>query len=172
MKLLALDPGTHNLGWACYDGGKVVADGLWQPEWISPLDYLTQLETFLREKRAKYDVDTIAAEQMFLSFAHGAKSAALLNVSVDQMLAWCKARALSFHAFSNGTVKKAVTGDGRADKDVVRRQTVHLVTEATRKIINKMSDATKTRRDLLYNVTDAHAVAQTAIWHLRTRTPS
>ena len=166
MKLLAIDPGTRHLGWAVYAEGTVVTDGLWEPEWTSPLDYLTQLEKFLQEKRAEYDFDTLAAEQMFLSFAHGAKSAALLNVSVDQMLAWCKERALSFHAFSNGTVKKAVTGDGKADKGLVRRQTIHLVTETTRKAINRMSDAAKTRRDLLENVTDAHAIAQTTIVHL------
>lgn len=176
MTILAIDPGTHALGWAIYEDGKAGSDGLWRPEWKSPLDYLTQLENFLAtcdpDARGRPAFDTLATEQMFIDPFRGAKNSALLAVSVKQMRAWALEAGVEFHEFSNGTVKKAVAGNGRAKKGAVLLQTRHLVSDATRKAIRAMSDAAKTRRELLMNVSDAHAIALTALWsmtrHLKT----
>lgn len=170
MRVLAIDPGTHSLGWALYEAGRPVADGLWCPEWESPLDYLRQLENLLAtldtDQHGRPTFDTLATEQMFIDPFRGAKNSALLAVSVNQMRSWARGTGVEFCEFSNGTVKKAVAGSGRAKKRAVLLQTRHLVSDATRKAVNAMSDAADTRRKLLSNVTDAHAIALTALWSL------
>jgi len=166
---LAVDPGTGHLGWSLSRDGQHVADGLWTPTWESPLEYLPALMEFLDLRQALAvgstgePITVLAHERMFIDTRIGGNAAALLNVSTDQIESWCKAHDVTPLSYANSTIKKAVTGNGWAPKEDVRRTVIPHVTKETVKALKAMTKATKQFNKLLENVTDAIAIEQTAI---------
>jgi Holliday junction resolvasome RuvABC endonuclease subunit len=154
--VLSIDPGTGRTGWAAYSGPLTpVADGVVEWEYTSPLDYLAQLTDWLVGMDEKYDVSAVATERMFMSPFQG-KAAALLNVSVNQIAAWCDAKGIPCVQISNGTVKKNAAGRGNAKK----REVLAAMRSRLSKEAHALTVPLKGESAPIFDIADAHAVAQ------------
>ena len=148
--LLAIDPSTVNLGWALYKNSKPMAEGCWQPGKIdSPLDLLSRLQDFLDDVYNE-KIDVVAIEKPFM---RNRNNSAISLTMLRQVKAWCKACDSDYVEYGNLTVKRVVAGHGDADKEEVYFAVKHLM--LTRK--------TKENIKYFHDISDAHAVAQTAI---------
>jgi Holliday junction resolvasome RuvABC endonuclease subunit len=140
------------MGYAVYRDGEMLVDGYHQFTATSPLHYLEELATFLWKMDDAFRLDALATESMFVDVRRGGNRAALLNVSVVQMEAWCVDR-VRFLRYQNSTVKRLVAGRGGAEKEEVYRAVERHMSEAAKAL-------PKVHR---YDVSDAHAIAWTAI---------
>ncbi len=119
---LALDPGTRRIGIAVVDGGKLIYHGVKTlHQGGTPRDHLDGgRRTVLRLIR-DFRPAVLVVEKAFLS---ASRNAALLNVLVDEIRAVARQHGIAVLGLATSTVKKRVTGDGRATKQQVARAVV------------------------------------------------
>jgi len=118
-KVLAIDPGTREMGIAFLDDGKLIYYGV---KAIKKRKYPHQT---LKEGRKiilrlikDFRPNTLIYEKAF--FANN-RNSSLLNVFVDEIKAVAKRKGLELKGFAPSTVKKAICGNGRASKREVAR---------------------------------------------------
>jgi len=108
----------------------------------------------------KYQPDVIALEKIF--FASNAKTA----ISVGQaqgVMFYCAARAnIRIFEYAPPTIKKLISGNGRADKKEVQ--------QSLRKIFGAKLRSQAKKRTHFDNAADALAVAMCHIYHISERT--
>lgn len=147
MRILGIDPGSLHLGLACVekDGNRVhlvSAIVLSPPRSSAFYDRLRFLHDGLLAHVAASGASEVAIEGIF--FSKNPRSAVQLGMARGVAIAACLAHRLSIHEYAPAQVKAAVTGQGRADKDQIRKM-VELIVGA--------------RIDLRHDATDAVAVA-------------
>lgn len=162
--VLGIDPSTSSLGYAVYQRPLVpVADGFIAFEYTSPLDYLLQLVRFLDVMHSEYGITEVACEAMFSKKnQHGS----LLDVSCDQVQAWSEAAHLPFAKYEPSKVKLQVTGSGKSEK---REVFLFMKKYLSREALELPRPKGKTGH--LWDVSDAHAIAQTHIARTKAPTP-
>ncbi len=124
MRVLGIDPGTAACGYGIVheDGGRLraVDYGWWQ---TSPRERpelrLKTLFTGVRELVARHSPDAVALEESFV----GADARIALSVGQARgaVLVACALEAVDCCEYPPATVKQAVCGYGRAQKDQVQR---------------------------------------------------
>ena len=118
-RILAIDPGTLHLGFAVMDQERLIRAGV---ETVrprrSPHETLESGRGLIHRLIRDYRPGVLAVEKTF--FANN-RNSSLLNVFCDEIRLIGKKKKLRVLGFAPGTVKKAVTGDGRAKKEQVAR---------------------------------------------------
>lgn len=122
QRILAIDPGTRHMGVAVLDGGVLVYHGVVNLRRRgSPHERLRAARRAVSRMIGDFRPQALAVEKTF--FAKN-RNAALLNVLGDEIRALGRRKRLKVWAFAPSTVKKAVTGNGRATKRQVARVVV------------------------------------------------
>jgi crossover junction endodeoxyribonuclease RuvC len=118
-KILAIDPGTREMGIAFFDKAKLIYYGV---ETIkkrkSPSETLRKGRKIILRLIKDFKPKVLVVEKAF--FANN-RSAALLNVFVDEIRAIGRRKGLKVMSFAPSTVKKAICGNGRTGKKEVAR---------------------------------------------------
>lgn len=119
QKILAIDPGTREMGIAFLDKGKLVYHGVKTfKRGKSPHEILREgRKTILRLIR-DFKPQVFVVEK---SFYAKNRNASLLNVFVDEMMSIAKRNDLKVLSFAPCTLKKFICGYGRAGKEDVAR---------------------------------------------------
>jgi crossover junction endodeoxyribonuclease RuvC len=113
-KILAIDPGTRAMGVALLEGDKLIYHGVkCIRKRNSPHETLQEGRKLILRLIADYKPDTLAVEKTF--FANN-RNAAVLNVFADEIKSIGKRKGLDVLCYAPSSVKKFITGNGRASK--------------------------------------------------------
>ncbi|KAA0683408.1 crossover junction endodeoxyribonuclease RuvC [Roseomonas genomospecies 6] len=123
VRLLGLDPGLRHTGWGVIDvsGNRLthVADGAVHSDGDRPLaERLCQIHDALSEVLERYRPDEAAVEETFVN--NNAVSTLKLGQARAVALLVPALAGLAVAEYANNMVKKAVVGQGRADKTQVQ----------------------------------------------------
>ena len=116
-RILAIDPGTLEMGFAVLEGGalrchgvKVIRRGR------SPKETLDRARFEVAELIEDFRPGVLVVEQTFIGRN---RNTALLNVLGDEIIALANRNRVKVLSFAPSTVRKVVCGSGRADKAAV-----------------------------------------------------
>lgn len=143
MRVLAIDPGYDRMGIAVVEGSASRPTLVWSDCICPPAGVkearLSFIEHALKEALALYTPDVFALETLFFS----ANKATALGVAEARGVALAAAGAVDIpvREYSPGTVKLAVTGNGRADKKSVASMIPRLLTLPPKKRLDDELDA-------------------------------
>ena len=120
--ILAIDPGTRHMGIAVLDGDALIYHGVRTiSRRLSPHERLKAGRAVVVRLIQDFGPTVLAVEKAF--FAQN-RNTALLNVFVDEIRAIARRKGLRLVALAPSTVKKAMTGSGKAPKNAVARAVV------------------------------------------------
>ena len=133
LRVLGVDPGSVVAGWGMVsqrgNAVSLIASGLLRPSRTEELPArLAHLHRELAAVLEEHTPDAVAVESVFT--ARHARSALVLGHARGVLLLAAAQRELPIYEYAPAAVKKAVTGDGRANKDQVRKM-VQLLLGAT-----------------------------------------
>jgi Holliday junction resolvasome RuvABC endonuclease subunit len=118
-KILAIDPGTREMGIAFFDdkkliyhGVKVIKDGK------TPHEKLREGRKIVLRLIEDFNPQVLVVEKAF--FANN-RNASLLNVLVDEIKAIGRRKRLKVISYAPSTIKKYICGNGHAGKKEVAR---------------------------------------------------
>jgi len=118
-KILAIDPGTREMGIAFLEEEKLIYHGVKViRKKKSPSEALKEGRKIVLRLINDFKPRVLVIEKAF--FANN-RSAALLNVFVDEIKAIGRRKGLKVMSFAPSTVKKFICGNGRASKKEVAR---------------------------------------------------
>jgi crossover junction endodeoxyribonuclease RuvC len=130
LRVLGIDPGSLNTGWGVLTGSpanpEVVECGLVRLEPLPTLpERLACLQNALREVVERLQPTAAAVEAPF----HGASARSALQLAHARgaILAVLGDAGLSVAEYAPAAIKKAVTGDGRAEKSRISAMVVQLL---------------------------------------------
>lgn len=154
MIVLGLDPGTATTGYGVIkkdnNSYNVLDFGLIETQKNGdPSKRLLSIEKKLNKIIVSFKPDVIAIEKLF--FATNAKTAIRVGQAQGVMLYTSAKNDKKVFEYAPGTIKKIITGDGRADKKMIQK---HL-----RKLLGNHIKSRKKRRTHFDNSADALAVA-------------
>jgi len=114
-KILAIDPGTREMGIALLEGEKLIYHGVMEIRngSKSPHEKLREGRKIILRLIKDFKPHILVVEKAF--FANN-RTASLLNVFVDEIIAISKRKNLKVISYAPTTVRKFICGDGRADK--------------------------------------------------------
>lgn len=143
MRVLGVDPGFDRLGLAVVEGDPSRPTVVWS-DCISPPkgtmeERLAVVKSALSVALRKYAPDVVALETLF--FSANKTSALKVAEARGVILSEAGAAGILVREFSPGTVKLAVTGNGRADKAAIARMIPRLVTLPQKKRLDDELDA-------------------------------
>lgn len=150
--ILGIDPGTSAVGYAVLKPSlppRLIKAGLIPIKTNLPQDRLQELSSGLQKLIAIHRPSSAAVEKLF--FFKNQKTALAVAEARGAILLTTSLAGLEIHEYTPLEVKKAVTGDGRADKHQLKKM-IHLLIKETRNL--KASD----------DVYDAIAVALTCCY--------
>lgn len=154
MRIIGIDPGTATTGYGVIDVNngvtEVVGWGLIETQKNGHTE--RRLETIFKETTEilkKYHPDTFAIEKIF--FAANAKTAIAVGQAQGVLMLAASQAKIKMVEYAPGTIKKTVTGDGRAEKMDIQR--------AVRKILGNKVRSKAKKRTHFDNAADALAVA-------------
>jgi crossover junction endodeoxyribonuclease RuvC len=113
IKILAIDPGTKEIGIAMLSDGELLYYGVKTIRTrSSPGDVLKQAQYIISRLIADYEPQYLAIEKTFLI----QKSAALLAVAADEIKATAKREGLTVFEYAPLAVRKMICKTGKATK--------------------------------------------------------
>lgn len=122
IRILGIDPGTRNIGFAFLDDGDLVHYGVKTIRGKkSPHEKLKEGRKIILRLVRDFGPDTLVVEKTF--FANN-RNSALLNVFADEIKALGKRKGLQVHSLAANTVRKIICVNGAASKDDVARAMV------------------------------------------------
>jgi len=156
MRILGIDPGTATTGWGVLE---VISDNLKVIEWglveTSKEEKVEKrLSKIYKETLAilkKFTPDVFVFEKIF--FATNAKTVISVGQAQGVMLLAAARSKLAVASYAPGTIKKLITGNGRANKKEVQR--------AIRKILGNQVKSKVHKKTHFDNAADALAIALT-----------
>jgi crossover junction endodeoxyribonuclease RuvC len=121
-KILAIDPGTREIGIAFLEKGKLIYYGVKViKKKKSPHETLKEGRKIILRLIRDFKPKVLVVEKTF--FVNN-RNAALLNVFVDDIKAIGKRKGLKVISYAPSTVKKFICGNGRASKNELARVVV------------------------------------------------
>lgn len=117
-QILAIDPGTREMGIAFLDGGKLIyhAVKIIRKDGKSPHEKLREGRKVVLRLIRDFKPQVLVVEKAF--FAQN-RNAAILNVFVDEIRAIGRRKGLKVLGYAPSTVRKFICGNGRASKKEV-----------------------------------------------------
>lgn len=130
MRVLGIDPGFDRLGLAVLEGDPSRPTHIWS-ECVMPAkgameERLAAVKQAVSDAIREYAPDRVALETLF--FSTNKKTAMTVAQARGAVLSAAGEAGAPVKEFSPGTVKLAVTGDGRADKAAIAHMIPHLLT--------------------------------------------
>jgi len=117
LKILAIDPGTKNIGIAFLEKGKLVYYGVKViKNKKSPHETLKEGRKIILRLIRDFKPSTLAVEKAFFAKS---RNLALLNVFFDEIKTVSRRKKLKFISYAPGTVRKFICGNGWASKKEV-----------------------------------------------------
>lgn len=157
MRILAIDPGTRNLGFAVLDGTRLVHYGVKRiPRKESPHESLREGRRVVASLIGDFRPDSLIVEKTF--FANN-RNSALLNVFADEIKSMGRRRGLAVASLAANTVRKMVCGNGAAGKDEVAKAMVSRFPE----LRPYLTSDTRWKERFHRNMFDAVALAVAAV---------
>jgi Holliday junction resolvasome RuvABC endonuclease subunit len=118
-KILAIDPGTREMGIAFLENGKLIYYGVKTiKKGKSPSETLKERRKIVLRLIKDFKPNILVVEKAF--FANN-RSASLLNVFVDEIKAIGRRKGLKVESYAPSTVKKHICRNGRASKKEVAK---------------------------------------------------
>jgi crossover junction endodeoxyribonuclease RuvC len=152
MKILAIDPGTREMGVAVLEGEQLVYYGVKTIRGRrSPAEVLRRIQEITETLIRRYRPHCLAIEKMFLI----QKSASLLVVAAEEVKATARQHGLSVHEYAPTLVRKMVCRSGRATKAEAAR----VVTSRFPELRPYLEQRTKWETLYYANMFDAVALA-------------
>lgn len=143
MRVLAIDPGFDRLGIAVLEGDASRPTVVWsdciQPAKGEKEERLSAVEQAVANAIVEYAPDVFALETLF--FSTNKKTALGVAEARGAALSAAGAAGIPVREYSPGTVKLAVTGNGRADKKAIALMIPKLVTLSPKKRLDDEFDA-------------------------------
>lgn len=119
LRILAVDPGITEMGIALLeDGNLVYHDVKTIKKGKSPKETLKEGRRLILRLLADYNPNILAVEKTYFA---NIRSAADLNAFADEIMAIGRRKDLNVVCYAPSTVKKFITGNGRASKLEVAR---------------------------------------------------
>jgi crossover junction endodeoxyribonuclease RuvC len=116
-RILAIDPGTREMGVAFLEGGKLIYHGVKViRKKRSPHERLQAGREIVLRLIRDFRPAILVVEKTFFSRN---RNTSLLNVFADEIVAIGKRKGLKVKAFAPSTMKKAIAGNGHATKEEV-----------------------------------------------------
>lgn len=113
-KILAIDPGTREIGVAFLDGEKLIYHGVKViPNDKSPNEKLKEGKEIITRLINDLKPDILVVEKSF--FANN-KTASLLHAFINEIKAIGNKKGLKVMSYATSTVRKHIAGNGRASK--------------------------------------------------------
>lgn len=135
MRVLAIDPGFDRMGIAVLEGDPSRPTLLWsdcvEPPKGDKEMRLAVVETAVENALREYMPDCFALETLF--FSTNKKTALGVAEARGAILAAAGKAGVPVREIPPGSVKLAVTGNGRADKNAIARMIPHLVSLTQKK---------------------------------------
>lgn len=156
MLILGLDPGTATTGYGLLtvksDSCTVVEYGLIETEKNGDAGKrLFSIHSQMKKLIKIHNPDIVAIEKLF--FATNAKTAMSVGQASGVMLYCAAQHKLKVFEYAPGTIKKVITGSGRADKRMIQK--------SIRKLLGNHIKSRKHKKTHFDNAADALAVALT-----------
>lgn len=143
MRTLGIDPGFDRLGLAVVEGDPSRPTHVWSDCVTPPKGAMEERLAAVQEAVASaiqtYAPDVVALETLF--FSTNKRTAMQVAEARGAVLAAAGEAGALVREFSPGTVKLAVTGDGRADKTAIARMIPHILTLPPKKRLDDELDA-------------------------------
>lgn len=152
-RILAIDPGTREMGVAVLEKGALVYHGVLAfPKLPSPQARLKQARDAVAQLIRDFRPTVLAVEKTFIGRN---RSAALLNVLTDEIVSLAKRKEIAVVSLAPNVVKKAAAGDGWATKEDVASAVAARFPE----LRAYLAPDRKWKRDRQLNMIDAVALA-------------
>jgi len=117
LKILAIDPGTREMGIALLEKGKLIYYGVKViKKRKSPHETLKEGRKIILRLIRDFKPKALVVEKAFFSKS---RNLALLNIFFDEIKAIAKRKKLRFISYAPSTVKKFICGNGWATKKEV-----------------------------------------------------
>ncbi len=161
-RIIGIDPGLVSTGWGVIetDGHRLdfVGCGAIMPDKKQPLSYrLFELHQQMVKIISDYQPNEAAIEEIFVN--NNSASSLKLSMARGVLLMLPHLFSVDVKEYQNRTIKQAITGSGRADKQQIQQMVHHLLPMAKKSITNHdMADA------LAIAITHAHSRAVMAKW--------
>lgn len=143
MRVLSIDPGYDRMGIAVLEGDPSRPTLIWSDCIVPPKgekeERLAYIKEALEAVLDEHQPGVMALETLF--FSTNKTTALGVAEARGVALAAAGARSLPVREYSPGTVKVAVTGDGRADKKAVASMVPRLVKLPVKKRLDDELDA-------------------------------
>jgi len=113
-KILAIDPGTREIGVAFLDGEKLIYHGVKAiPDDKSPNEKMKEGKEIITRLINDFKPDILVVEKSF--FANN-RTASLLHTFINEIKAIGNKNGIKVMSYATSTVRKYVAGNGRASK--------------------------------------------------------
>lgn len=122
MVILGIDPGTSSIGYSIFETNttpRLLHAGVFRLERVAPGERLLALHAGITRLIREWKPETLAIEKLF--FAKNAKTACAVSESRGALLLTAALAGMSVFEYTPLEIKKAVTGDGKADKTAVEK---------------------------------------------------
>lgn len=122
MRILGIDPGTTRVGWGLIEKGgglKMIDCGLINGEDIPKEERLSHIDKELRKLFKATSPDLVCVEKLF--FSKNKKTASAVSEARGVILLATRNAGLRLLEFSPSEIKSTVAGDGRTNKQGVKR---------------------------------------------------
>ena len=152
MRILAIDPGTKQIGVAVLDGEDLIFYAVKTVRDRSTAQKILKQAAFIiRELIVQYEPDCLAIEKMFIV----QKSAALLSVVAEEIKSEAEAFGLPVYEYAPTVIRKSVCGSGKGTK----REVAKVVSNRYPELARHLSTRAKWEESYYANIYDAVAVA-------------
>lgn len=119
LKILAIDPGTRNLGIAFFEGKELIYHGVKTiPKMNLPACTLKEGKKTIYRLIHDFAPDTMVVEKTLFS---NSRSSAVLNAFAKEIISIGKKEKLQVYSYAANTVRKYICGNGSASKDEVAK---------------------------------------------------
>ncbi|MDP3953236.1 MAG: crossover junction endodeoxyribonuclease RuvC [bacterium] len=122
MKILGIDPGTTRTGWGVIEKNKglhLIDCGLISGEGVDIGNRLAHLEEEVERLIYLHQPDMVCLEKLF--FSNNQKTASAVSEARGVVILTVQKAGFKLLEFTPSEIKSTVAGDGRADKEGVRR---------------------------------------------------
>ena len=159
QKILAIDPGTKNLGIALFEGKELIHYGVKTiPEMKYPHEKLKTGRKIILRLIEDYKPDILVVEKTFFS---NNRNSALLNVFADEIQAIGRRKKLQVISLAANSVRKQICGNGAASKDDVASVLVALYPELKPYLTSDRKWKEQFHRNMFDAIALGHAVINT-----------
>ncbi|HHT9126722.1 MAG TPA: crossover junction endodeoxyribonuclease RuvC [Candidatus Brocadiia bacterium] len=156
-KILAISPGTREMGVAVLEGSSLIYFGVKTlRRGKLPDRVLRQGGRIVERLIDEYDPQVLALEKTFYA---GSKRSSILHVFCKEIMAVAKEKGINFFEYPPTMVRKIVCGDGMATKKETARVIVNRFPELSEYLIEPKWYSERQRERYWMNMFDAVAVA-------------